>query len=142
MLYCPFARIWWQELNVNVILHFNFFLKRLNSVSPKIDPEHCEAALLPENRKKNRSPEIYPCELFTRKPASIAQHNTVKNSQAKQSKAKQSKAKQSRTKHNTTQRNVKQHSAAQHREVHIVKLCIQLMHYESTLYSLSYLYGI
>ena len=114
MLYCPFARIWWQELNVNVILHFNFFLKRLNSVSPKIDPEHCEAALLPENRKKNRSPEIYPCELFTRKPASIAQHNTVKNSQAKQSKAKQNKTQHYTTKRKTTQRSSAQRST--HRE--------------------------
>ena len=62
ILSVPFTRIWKQKLNVNVILRLNLFLKRLNRVSPKIDPEHCEAALLPENRKKNRNLEIYPSE--------------------------------------------------------------------------------
>ena len=48
-----------------VIVRFYFFLKRLNNISPKINPEHCEAALLPKNKTKNRNPEIYPCMFFT-----------------------------------------------------------------------------
>ncbi len=43
---------------------FKFFFQRLSSVSPKLAKEHCEAALLPENRKKNRNSEIYPCRFL------------------------------------------------------------------------------
>ncbi|CAB3989657.1 receptor-type tyrosine- phosphatase F-like [Paramuricea clavata] len=41
---------------------FDEKFKRLNTVTPQLVKEKCEAALLDENKKKNRKAEIYPTE--------------------------------------------------------------------------------
>lgn len=41
-------------------LRFLHTLQRLNNISPKLEKELCEAALLSENKTKNRNAEICP----------------------------------------------------------------------------------
>jgi hypothetical protein len=44
-------------MQINV---FYCLIKRLNTVTPQLVKEKCEAALLDENKEKNRRAEIYP----------------------------------------------------------------------------------
>jgi hypothetical protein len=41
---------------------FYCLIQRWNTVKPQLVKEKCAAALLDENRKKNRKSEIYPCK--------------------------------------------------------------------------------